>query len=59
MQSLAETAHITRITIPFLDIDTAVFLIATPDGRILFDTVTYPTDIDEYILPAGSARRRI
>ena len=53
MQMLAETAHITRITIPFLDIDTAVFLIDTPDGRILFDTATYPTDIDEYILPAG------
>ena len=52
MQSLAETAHITRITIPFLDID-------TPGGRILLDTATYPTDIDEYILPAGSARRRI
>jgi len=43
---------IIRITIPFEDIYTTVFLIRTAEGFLLFDTATYDSDIDRYILPA-------
>ena len=43
---------IIRIKIPFSDIYTTVFIVKTESGSILFDTGTYPTDIDRYILPA-------
>ncbi|MBQ8552058.1 MAG: MBL fold metallo-hydrolase [Clostridia bacterium] len=46
------TPHIHRLTIPFLDIYTTVFVINTEAGAVLFDTATYPEDIDQYIVPA-------
>ena len=48
----AVTPHIHRLTIPFLDVYTTVFIIDTPNGFVLFDTATYPDDAEQYILPA-------
>lgn len=47
----AITPDIFRLEIPFEDIYTTVFAVKTPQGTVLFDTATYPTDADEYILP--------
>jgi len=44
--------NIGRLKIPFEDIFTTVFLIKTEEGAVLFDTATYPSDADEYIVPA-------
>ena len=41
-----------RITIPFENIYTTVFLIRTDAGFLLLDTATYDSDIDRYVLPA-------
>ncbi len=41
-----------RLVVPFLDIYTTVFFINTPEGVVLYDTATYPEDIDNYIVPA-------
>jgi len=41
-----------RLTIPFEDVYTTVFMIRTPQGLVLFDTATYESDVDQYILPA-------
>lgn len=46
------TPDIYRLVVPFLDIYTTVFIVKTPDGYMLFDTATYPEDIDNYIVPA-------
>lgn len=46
------TPHIYRLVIPFLDIYTTVFFVSTEQGAVLFDTGTYPSDIDGYIVPA-------
>lgn len=46
------TPDIYRLKVPFLDIYTTVFIITTDSGAILFDTATYPDDIDKYLLPA-------
>ncbi len=43
--------NIFRLTIPFKDIFTTVYLIKHEDGDILFDTATYPEDVENYILP--------
>lgn len=43
--------HIYRLTTPFKDIFTTVYVLQTPDGIILFDTASYASDIDDYILP--------
>lgn len=40
-----------RLTIPFLDIYTTVFVVDTPDGALLFDTATYPEDADNCLVP--------
>jgi len=45
------TADISRLVVPFLDIFTTVYVVKTPDGALLFDTATYATDIDDYIVP--------
>lgn len=47
----AITPDIVRLQIPFEDIYTTVFAVKTPQGALLFDTATYPTDADDYILP--------
>lgn len=53
MERLTEvTPHIYRIVIPFEDIYTTVFVVKTPSTAVLFDTATYPEDVDNYILPA-------
>jgi len=46
------TPHIHRLVVPFLDIYTTVFFVETPEGAVLFDTATYPEDIDRFVLPA-------
>lgn len=45
------TESITRVVVPFEDIYTTIFVVSTPDGVLLFDTATYPEDIDNYALP--------
>ena len=45
------TPDIFRLTVPFEDIFTTVFVVKTPDGALLFDTATYASDIDDYIVP--------
>ena len=53
MYSLTEIVpHIHRLTIPFENIYTTVFIIRTPDGAVLLDTATYESDVDAYIQPA-------
>lgn len=37
---------------PFEDIYTSVFIVKTQRGTLIFDTATYGSDIDSYILPA-------
>ena len=46
------TESIYRLTVPFEDVYTTVFLILTPDGAVLYDTATYPEDVERYIIPA-------
>lgn len=46
------TPYIHRLVIPFENIYTTVFIIHTPTGAILFDTATYESDADNYILPS-------
>lgn len=53
MKNLSKiTENIYRLTVPFLDIYTTVFLIKTSEGFVLYDTATYPEDVDQYIIPA-------
>lgn len=47
----AVTENIYRLTVPFRDIYTTVYILKAPDGDILFDTATYPEDTTMYILP--------
>jgi glyoxylase-like metal-dependent hydrolase (beta-lactamase superfamily II) len=44
--------HIHRLEVPFLDIYTTVFLVETEAGVVVFDTATYPEDMDSYLVPA-------
>ena len=43
--------NIKRAVIPFLDVFTTVYLIRYDGGYILFDTATYASDVDNYIIP--------
>ena len=45
------TSRIRRITIPYKDIYTSVFILDTKDGTILFDTASSDYDVDTFILP--------
>jgi glyoxylase-like metal-dependent hydrolase (beta-lactamase superfamily II) len=45
------TDDIFKISIPFENIFTSVFIIKTEDGAVIFDCGTYASDVDEYILP--------
>jgi len=55
MKNLTQiTPDIYRLEVPFLDIYTTVFFIKTPSGTMLFDTATYPEDMDNYIIPAAA-----
>ena len=51
------TDSIGRLTIPFEDIYTSVFLIKCGDRIVLFDTATYPSDVEDYIIPALEAAK--
>ena len=51
----AVTPYIHRITIPYKDIYTSVFIIQTDCGTVLFDTATLPEEMDAYVLPALDA----
>lgn len=44
--------HIHRLTIPYKDIYTTVYIIRTDAGALLFDTATYDSDVTNVILPA-------
>ena len=53
MTNLTEISpDIFRLTVPFEDVYTTVIIFKTPDGDVLFDTATYPSDIDCYVVPA-------
>jgi glyoxylase-like metal-dependent hydrolase (beta-lactamase superfamily II) len=43
--------RIRRITMPYKDIYTSVFILDTPEGTVLFDTAFSDYDVDTYILP--------
>ena len=43
--------NIYRLTIPFQDVFTSVFLVKSDEGAILFDTATYDEDVENEILP--------
>lgn len=44
--------HIYRLVVPFLDIYTSIFLIESEEGWVVFDTATYPEDMDNYLASA-------
>lgn len=44
--------YIHRLVVPFLDIYTTIFLVETEAGTVVFDTATYPEDMDNWLLPA-------
>ena len=43
--------NIYRLTLPFQDVFTSVFLIKSDEGAILFDTASYETDAENEIIP--------
>ena len=43
--------NIYRMTMPFQDVFTSVFLIKSDKGSILFDTASYDTDVENVIIP--------
>ena len=45
------TPRIRRITIPYKDIYTSVFILDTPNGTVLFDAAFSDYDVETYILP--------
>jgi len=52
-----------RLSVPFEDLTTTVYVAVTEAGVALIDSATYPRDVDKYILPAleqlGVARERV
>ena len=58
-----ENKSIFRITTPYKDIFTTVYVIKTEKGVLLFDAASYDCDADDAIIPAlasfgGSGYRR-
>lgn len=49
MENLA--SGIFRIKVPFEDLFTTVYVYKSDDGIALIDSATYPTDVDNYIVP--------
>lgn len=43
--------NIHRLTVPYKDIFTTVYALATPQGVVLFDAASYEPDVTDYILP--------
>ena len=50
MDIIQENENIFRITTPYKDIFTTVYLIKTKKGALLFDCASYGTDVDNYII---------
>ena len=44
-----------RILVPFEDLTTTVYVVDRAGEVLLIDCATYPTDVDDYVLPALSA----
>ena len=51
-----EIGEIYRLKVPFMSVYTSIFLIKTEQGNALVDCATYPSDIDEILLPALTAQ---
>ncbi len=51
MQITKQTEHIYRMTLPYKDIFTTVYLVKTPVGAVLFDAASFDSDAAEYIMP--------
>ena len=41
-----------RLRVPFEDITTSVYFFLNDKGAVIIDSATYPSDADEYIIPA-------
>ena len=41
-----------RVLIPYEEGTTTVYVVTTEQGTVLVDSATYPSDVDDYILPA-------
>ena len=53
MENLTQlNEHIHRLTVPYKDIFTTVYIIRTCQGVVLFDTASSSSDAEQYILPA-------
>ena len=52
-----------RVLIPYEEVTTTVYLVTTEQGTVIVDSATYPSDVDDYILPAldetGVPRERV
>ncbi len=48
-------AGLYRLLIPFEDLTTTVYIIKSQFGAAIIDSATYPSDVDDYILPALDA----
>lgn len=46
-----ETDHVFRMTIPYKDIFTTIYVIKTEQGTVMFDAASIDEDTPEYILP--------
>ncbi len=52
MESILEiNKNIYRLTVPFKDVYTTVYLVKTHEGVLLFDTASCDEDVENYILP--------
>ena len=52
MENLTQiNEHIYRLTIPYKDIFTTIYTVRTPQGVLLFDTASWDSDVEAYILP--------
>lgn len=51
IQITKQTEHIYRMTLPYKDIFTTVYVVKTPAGTVLFDAASFDADATEYILP--------
>ena len=47
--------HIARLTLPYADIYTTVYIIKTDEGTLLFDAASFDEDVPQYIAPALEA----
>lgn len=41
-----------RVKIPFMSVTTTVYIYTCEQGTAIIDSATYPSDVDDYILPA-------